>query len=423
MDIVFQLLLKVIWAVSILFFIYGLYHAVTAVIGLRKQAHVTAPAAPKHRFLVLIVARNEGLVIGNLIDSLKRQNYPPDMFDILVVPNNCSDQTAEISAAHGARILTCTEPVRSKGEAMSFAVRHLPADLDFDAYINFDADNIAHPDFLLQMNHALCQGATVAQGYRDTKNPHDTFNTACWALNYWFGARFFNHPRSLLRLSAMINGTGVMIRRSVIEQLGGWETVTLADDFALAIQCILAGEKVSWVPDAITYDEQSLTFAVTWKQRKRWLTGFNQAVSIYFGKILRKFIRDRKASDLDFLLYCLSMPVQYASTFVLPLGVILRLVVLKYPLFPLTPLYDLFLPSLVMSIAGPIAIAFLVAILEKKLHVGLLKGILMFPLFVAATIPIGLLSLIGFRNNFRWVEIRHTRSMGIDDLHTHRPTK
>ena len=207
MDIIFQTLLKIIWAASIVFLIYGLYQAVIAAIGILKSRHVTAPAAPKHRFLVLVVARNEGLVIGDLIDSLKRQNYPPELFDILVVPNNCSDDTAEVAAAHGARVLVCTEPVRSKGEAMSFAVRHLPADLVFDAYINFDADTIAHPDFLLQMNHALCQGATVAQGYRDTKNPHDTFITACWALNYWFGARFFNHPRSLLRLSVMISGT------------------------------------------------------------------------------------------------------------------------------------------------------------------------------------------------------------------------
>lgn len=416
MGVVFQILLKIIWALSILFFIFGLYQAAIAVLGLRRQRHVREPAAPKHRFLVLIVARNEGMVIGNLIDSLTSQRYPRSLYEILVIPNNCSDDTAEVAAAHGARILNCTEKVRSKGEAMSFAVRNLPDDLVFDAYINFDADNIVHPDFLLQMNHALCQGATVAQSYRDTKNPHDTFNTGCWALNYWFGARFYDHPRSMLHLSSLLSGTGVMIRRSVVEKLGGWNMVTLADDFELAIQCMLIGEKVSWVPDAITYDEQSLTFNVTWKQRKRWLTGFNQVIWNYFGSVLKKTIRDRKASDIDTLLYCLTMPVQYLSTVLFPLGVVLRMVALNYPLFPLTPLYDLFLPSLVLSIVGPIGIAFLVAILEKKLHPGLLKGIIMFPIFVASNIPIGLGSLIGFRRNFHWEEIRHTKSMKIEDL-------
>jgi len=112
-------------------------------------------------FLVLIVARNEALVIGNLIDSLVKQNYPRELYDILVVPNNCSDNTALVSFEHGARILECSERIPIKRwKHSSFAIRNVPSDLIFDAYINFDADNVVHPDFLLQMNHALCNGAT-----------------------------------------------------------------------------------------------------------------------------------------------------------------------------------------------------------------------------------------------------------------------
>jgi len=364
----------------------------------------------------LIVARNEALVIGNLIDSLIKQNYPREFYDILVVPNNCTDNTAAVSREHGARVLDCTERIRSKGEALCFAVQNLPADLIFDAYINFDADNVVHPDFLLQMNHAMCNGATVAQSYRDSKNPYDTYNSGCWAINYWLGGRLFNHPRSLLKLSSLLYGTGVMIRRSVIEKLGGWNTVTLADDFELNVQCILAGEKVSWVPDAITYDEQSLTFSQTWKQRKRWLIGFIQTLAIHLGALFAHAVRTRRMVDIDFLLYCLFLPVQYLSIIIFPLGVILRLIALQTPLFPLTPLYDQFLPSVILSIALPILIALIVAIIEKKLHWRLLKSIITFPLYVVAIIPISIVSLFVYKRNFQWDEIKHIRSISIEDI-------
>lgn len=416
MDIFFQVLLKTIWIFSILFFFYGLYQVCIMLTGLIRQKHVHEPAKPKYRFLVLIAARNEALVIGNLIDSLKKQNYPRELYDILVVPNNNTDNTADVSREHGARVLDCSEKIRSKGEALSYAVRNLPSDLIFDAFINFDADNVVHPDFLLQMNHALCNGATVAQSYRDTKNPYDTYNSGCWAINYWLGGRLYNHPRSLLNLSSLLYGTGVMVRRSVIEKLGGWNTVTLADDFELSVQCILAGEKVCWVPDAITYDEQSLTFGQTWKQRKRWLIGFIQTLAIYLKPLFWRAVRTRKIVDIDFLLYCLFLPVQYLSTIILPLGVILRLIALQAPLFPLTPLYDQFLPSVIMSVTLPIMAAFIVAIIEKKMHWPLLKSIITFPIFVAAIIPISIVSLFVYKRNFQWDEIKHTRAIRIEDI-------
>jgi cellulose synthase/poly-beta-1,6-N-acetylglucosamine synthase-like glycosyltransferase len=416
MDVFFQILLRIIWILSILFSVYGLYQVCIMLIGLMPEKHVHAPSKPKYRFLVLIVARNEAPVIGYLIDSLDKQNYPRELYDILVMPNNCSDNTALVALEHGARILDCSQRIRSKGEALSYAIKKMPSDLAFDAYINFDADNVVHPDFLLQMNHALCHGATVAQGYRDSKNPYDTYNSGCWAINYWLSGRLFNHPRSLLKMSSLVTGTGIMIRKSVIDKLGGWNTITLADDFELNVQCILAGEKVSWVPDAITYDEQSLTFSQTWKQRKRWLIGFIQTLAIYLKPLFSRVIKTRKMADLDILLYCLFLPVQYCSIIIYPLGVILRLIALRYPLFPLTPLYDQFLPSIIMAVVLPILTAFIVAIIERKIHWPLLKSIIMFPLYVAAIIPISILSLFVYKKNFQWDEIKHTRAISIDDI-------
>ena len=74
---------------------------------------------------MLIAARNEELVIGPLINSLLAQNYPPELYDIWVIPNNCTDNTARAARGFGARVLECTVPVKSKGEVLRFAYRRL----------------------------------------------------------------------------------------------------------------------------------------------------------------------------------------------------------------------------------------------------------------------------------------------------------
>ena len=71
-------------------------------------------------------------------------------------------------------------------------------------------------------------------------------------------------------LSAMIGGTGFMISSKALEKLGGWNSSTISEDLELTAQCVLAGEKVWWVPKAVTYDEQPLTYEESVKQRRRW---------------------------------------------------------------------------------------------------------------------------------------------------------
>ncbi len=76
---------------------------------------------PSTRFAVLIAARNEELVIGGLINSLLTQNYPPQLYDIYVIPNNCADNTALAARRLGAKVLECTVPVHNKGDVLRFA--------------------------------------------------------------------------------------------------------------------------------------------------------------------------------------------------------------------------------------------------------------------------------------------------------------
>lgn len=74
------------------FFAYGIYYMVIGLVGYRKHNQFEV-APPTNRFAAVIAARNEGQVIGNLIDTLKKQNYPTELLDVYVLPNNCTDDT------------------------------------------------------------------------------------------------------------------------------------------------------------------------------------------------------------------------------------------------------------------------------------------------------------------------------------------
>ena len=85
-------------AVSLLLKVFSVWFFVTALLFWKRPVAYKR-SAPKTRFACLIPARNEEAVIGALVKSLKEQNYPADLCEIYVIPNNCTDGTAEAAAA------------------------------------------------------------------------------------------------------------------------------------------------------------------------------------------------------------------------------------------------------------------------------------------------------------------------------------
>ena len=245
--------------------LWGSYYLLVGLMSWRRPMEYGRHPAST-RFAVLVPARNEELVVGSLINTLLMQDYPPELYDIWVVPNQCTDHTALAARRFGAHVLECTVPVKSKGEVLRFAWERL-AHRGYDAVCVFDADNLADPQFLREMNNAYRAGARVAQGFRDSKNPYDSVVSGCYSIYYWMMDRLHNGGRAGLGLPAMINGTGFMVAASVLERMGGWRTETISEDLELSVQCALEEVQVFWVPKAVTYDEQPLTFRESVDQR------------------------------------------------------------------------------------------------------------------------------------------------------------
>ena len=407
------ILMSCAWLMSFVFTLYFFYYAVYAVLSLRR-GRPQRRCEPQTRFALVIAARNEEFVIGQLVESLRQQDYPDELYEIIVAPNNCTDDTRGAARRAGARIFDCRLPVRSKGEVLTQVFDTLLEEGRFDAACVFDADNLVDPGFLRAMNDACCAGARAAQGYRDSKNPYDTAVSGCYSIYYWMINRMYNHTRRAAHLSAMINGSGFMVSLKLIREMGGWHTVTMTEDIEFTTQCILRGERVEWVPAAVIYDEQPLTFAQSWKQRKRWSTGILQGFSLYFGRLARGVFAEHRIGCLDQMMFFLAPFMQLAYLLSLLLGLSLDILYAQHQFFPYNELYYQLFISLNTSFAVSCVLSVFVLLIERKWNPRMLRGVLAYWFFLASWIPINLSCMI--HKCTTWEEIRHTRSIRLSDL-------
>jgi len=239
MDYVYILREAIVWIVTI----FWVYQFIISLCSLVKLKEKPLKVNKKHKFMAVIPAHNEEQVVGNLIESLKNQNYDKDLYDIYVIADNCTDHTTMIARNAGAIVYERYDEVnKTKGFALDwFLQQKIQENAQYDAVCVFDADNIADKNFLSAMNKKLCQGEDVVQGYRDIKNPSDSWISAGYALFYWMMNRFYHLARYNLGLSPLINGTGFMVKYDLIRE-EGWNTKTLTEDIEFSLQRIITGK-------------------------------------------------------------------------------------------------------------------------------------------------------------------------------------
>jgi cellulose synthase/poly-beta-1,6-N-acetylglucosamine synthase-like glycosyltransferase len=390
-----------------------LYQVVLALLsGKRKRCAVTA-CDRFNRFAIVVSARNEAAVIGHLIDSLMRQQYPREYFDVYVIADNCTDNTAQVAREHGALVYERTDAVKKgKGYALNWMFdiirQEKPAGY-YDAYGIFDADNLVSKDYLMAMNHRLLKGADIVQGYRDIKNPSDTWVSGSYAIYFWCISTFFMRPRERLGMSGLVSGTGFVFRAPLIAQ-HGWNTQTITEDCEFSLMQILDGHRVCFEESAVFYDEQPLTFRQAVRQRYRWAVGSIQCIKLFFADLFKTTFKRRSMVALDMVIYLMSIPCSAIIAVNTFLGAAIRYMGQSH-------WYQILTVELV-SLAVTVVVMFLHGILTVKMEGKSLranvKGIFGWPLFLLSWMYISLFSI--FYRNTTWKPIHHTSTLGLDSM-------
>lgn len=402
----FRLFIVIIWIISLLYCSYFVFTAIGAFLKKREKKTKNK----NNFFAILVAARNEETVIKNLINSLKNQNYPSDKFEIYVIVNNCTDNTLSVAKKAGAKIIECTEKTKTKGDVLKFAFNELKDNKKIDAYVIFDADNVVHSDFLSKMNDTINNGYAVAQGFRDTKNISDNWLTCSYALLYYTQSLFINESRYKMGKSSFINGTGFTIKKEVIDKYG-FNPKTMTEDIEFTALCALNGEKIAFVSDAITYDEQVCSFKVSFNQRKRWSFGTVECLKEYFPMLLKKGIKDRNFECIDVAIFYLAVIFQVILA-------VVSIVMFVYGLFYSDATFktQLFYYLIAFGISYIIGTLFRIFLLKKN-HKSIkdnIGGIFLFDLFVLSWIPVNFISI--FMKKCDWNQIKHNRNFDIENV-------
>ena len=408
MDYLYILREALVWTITI----FWLYQIMVSLCSLVKLKDKPLKIKKDHRFMAIIPAHNEEAVVANLIESLKKQTYNRDLYDIYVIADNCTDNTAKVAKQAGAIVYErFDETKKTKGYALNwFLQQKIKENAPYDAFFVFDADNIVDKDFIKNMNKKLCQGEDVVQGYRDIKNPSDNWISSGYALFYWTMHRFYHLARYNLGLSPLLNGTGFMVKFDVIKPQG-WDTVTLTEDIEFSLKRIIAGKKLGWATDAICYDEQPTGFKQSWSQRSRWTVGHMQCIKEYTKSLAQAAKKNKTMMNFDGLLYIVGSIPMFVITLVL-----LATNFLMYAGNGMTEMELVvnILRYLIPTFLLPIGTALIVMLLDRRPIKPMIKGLLCYPLFMGSWLLINFKCL--FKRETTWEKINHVRDIKITDV-------
>jgi len=265
------------------------YQFVYIAVSLLKKKRIEDTSRNLGKYAVLICARNEQTVIGDLLDSIANQIYPSDLIVPFVIADNCTDDTAEMARNFGAVVYERFDSENiGKGYALNELLGCIGRDYpdEFDGYFIFDADNVLSPDYISEINSMLVNGSDIVTGYRNSKNYDSNWISAGYALWFLRESRFLNNARYLIGSSCAVSGTGFVFSRRIFDKIKSWEYYLLTEDIEFSVDMITSGERIDYCDTAELYDEQPFDFRQSCRQRLRWSRGYLQVFGRYGKKLL-----------------------------------------------------------------------------------------------------------------------------------------
>ena len=203
--------------------------------------------------------------------------------------------------------------------------------------------------------------------------------------------------------TANINGTGFMISKDKIDK-EGFDTHTLTEDIEFTAQCALKNEPVAFVEGAITYDEQPVSFGVSWKQRKRWSVGTLQCMRLYNIKLWKHFLKTGNIAAFDMSMNFIAPVIQVVCLIEFFVLIIFRVFNIQlYDVFSM--LYSSGLFFLILTYFSGVIVSIFVLQYNRRNAKSAISAIVLFALFILTWVPINLVCL--FTRDMVWEEIKH----------------
>jgi len=266
--------------------------------------------------MVIVPAHDEEHLIARCIASLLRQTYPRELYQVLVVSDNCSDGTASIAEAAGVDVMVRDEPdAPGKGRALRWAADQLLSSRDApDALVVVDADSVADPNLLSALESEFRRGHPVVQAdYTVLIDDSSSRRNQLVAAGFLLFHRVRFSGRARLGMSANLVGNGMLFSRAVL-MANPWSAFTGVEDLEYSISLRLAGVPITFAPGAFVSGPGPATRASEVRQRLRWEGGRFHVVRTRLAEIVGAAMRQRDLRLLDAALDLATPPLGLLTT-------------------------------------------------------------------------------------------------------------
>ena len=288
----------------------ALYLGGLALLARRRHPAVSS-GAPRWRLTVVVPAHNEEKGIAATVASLRSVSYPRNLWRLVVVADNCQDNTAVVAARAGAMVWCRQDELRQgKGYALTYAFARLLRENTCDAVVVVDADTSVSPNLLRALATRLEGGEKVLQGSYGVRNPHASWRTALMTV----ALATFHDVRSLARealgLSAGLRGNGMCFAIDVLREVPH-RAFGLVEDVEYGIVLGRAGYRVAFVAEARVLGEMASGSRASASQRQRWEGGRWALARQHFVGLLCQGLKRRNAMLLDLAMDLALPPLGY----------------------------------------------------------------------------------------------------------------
>lgn len=303
--------------------IWNIYLTIITFKGFGKIERDYKMEEDKTRFLLLVAAHNEEDVIGSTIDSLRGIDYDKNLYDIVIINDNCTDRTLEICKSKKVKYVdTSLQKFEREGVGKPGGIQYALRDVGFENIKNnydlvmvFDADNHVSSNLLKEVNSQFINSDNpeAIQVYIDSKNSKSLIALG-YSMSFFINNRFLQYAKYKKKLPVYIGGTGFAIRSDYLISKDGFKCSSLTEDLEFAVDIWLSGGKVVWNHFARVYDEKPDSLKVSIKQRTRWCMGHSYVAIKRFKSIIKHAMsrQDLKVSlDVFIHLFSIGRALQY----------------------------------------------------------------------------------------------------------------
>lgn len=265
---------------------------------------------------VMIPAHNEEGVISKTVENVLALEY--ENFEVIVIDDRSEDNTASVLKELEKKYEKVTAMIRNQDAypGKSAVLNDALLLAKGEAILVFDADARVAPDFLTQLiPHLEPEDVGAVQARKVIRNKDYNFLTRCQNNEYTLDAHF-QIGRDAVKGAVELRGNGELIKRSALEDIGGWNNYTITDDLDMSTQLHIKGWDVRFCPEAIVYEEGIIYLIPLYRQRRRWLEGSIRRYLEHFGEVLNSKEMSLRAS-LDM--------TAYISEFIMPIWLLMEI--------------------------------------------------------------------------------------------------